>query len=358
MTRRAARITLLVAAGLLAMEAGLARSAAAPAAKKSKKELLADLPIEQRTWLTEYVAPIIQPEEEQLFLELTAAYQREIFKKDFWARRERDGLPAPFGPGYERRYQHLWEVAATDYDGINADAGRMVVRLGEPASIRVLLQCSEVYRQAEIWSYPNPTGGSSSETHHIFYRPVFGGPRKLWIPGDPGIFQTASCLTSFDQACARDAVTGAPTRAKDEFCPRDRIPQTCTDACAVAGIADQIRGRSLAEGFLIQRAPVISTEGLEQLRNRFATTADPNARPLRVEGPSRRPTLEPTPAPEPVRALTAEEIRDRIVHLEPKYRQFLELAGPLLTEDELSRFLQLSARDKDRFIKEFWKRRS
>jgi hypothetical protein len=56
--------------------------------------------------------------------------------------------------------------------------------------------------------------------------------------------------------------------------------------------------------------------------------------------------------------LTAEEIRERIIHLEPRYRQFLDLAGPLLTEDELQRFLQETPKERDRFIKEFWRRRA
>jgi hypothetical protein len=46
------------------------------------------------------------------------------------------------------------------------------------------------------------------------------------------------------------------------------------------------------------------------------------------------------------------------LRLEPKYRDWLDLAKPLLTEDDLSRFLQLSAPEKDRFIREFWKRHS
>jgi hypothetical protein len=36
----------------------------------------------------------------------------------------------------------------------------------------------------------------------------------------------------------------------------------------------------------------------------------------------------------------------------------MDLARPLLTEEEVSRFLQLSGHDKDTFIREFWKRHS
>jgi hypothetical protein len=51
-------------------------------------------------------------------------------------------------------------------------------------------------------------------------------------------------------------------------------------------------------------------------------------------------------------------MRERILQLPPKHRQWLELAAPLLTLDELSLFLQLSPSEKDKFIRTFWKRRS
>src|SRR5262252_5213283 len=73
-----------------------APSVSAPAASAprhvsqlSKKEAEARfqaLPAEERQWL-DYVAPIIYPDERNLFLQLEA-HQYETFKKDFWARRE------------------------------------------------------------------------------------------------------------------------------------------------------------------------------------------------------------------------------------------------------------------------------
>jgi hypothetical protein len=70
------------------------------------------------------------------------------------------------------------------------------------------------------------------------------------------------------------------------------------------------------------------------------------------------PTQASTPAGERLRRLSPEEIPDRIPTLEPKYKDFLDLARPLMSEDELSPFLQLSGHDKDAFIREFRKRRS
>ena len=93
------------------------------------------LPEEDRRWLTELVEPIILPDEKRLFLELTEPYQREQFREEFWQRRELPGLPPPLGPGYRHRYEELRELADREYDGWREDAGRMVLRWGEPAAI-------------------------------------------------------------------------------------------------------------------------------------------------------------------------------------------------------------------------------
>lgn len=111
-----------------------------------KKERLAALSDEERAWVTEFVAPIIWPEEEKLFLELTRPHEREIFKEDFWARRERPGLVAPLGPGYRMRYADLRRLADERYDGWKQDAGRMVLRWGEPDSVQ-RPACSEIFRE-------------------------------------------------------------------------------------------------------------------------------------------------------------------------------------------------------------------
>src|SRR6266536_889831 len=117
------RVALFVAVSLFL--SGTALGQAAPTlTKKQKAERIKALPEEERKWLTDYVAAIILPEEENLFLLLTEPHQRETFKAEFWQRRERDGLPPPLGPGYHLRYEHFRDVAGTEYDGINSDAGR------------------------------------------------------------------------------------------------------------------------------------------------------------------------------------------------------------------------------------------
>ncbi len=109
-----------------------------PAAKPRpprESERIKALPEEERQWLTEFVAPIILDEEKKAFLDLEAPYQREVFKREFWERRELPDLPSPLGSGYRFRYEELRQLADEKYDGWRQDAGRMVLRWGEPASI-------------------------------------------------------------------------------------------------------------------------------------------------------------------------------------------------------------------------------
>src|SRR5215472_11942511 len=123
------RSGLLLVVFLLSTGVAAAQSAAPPTlSSKERSERIKALPEDERKWLTEYVEPIILPEEVNLFLQLTESHQREMFKTEFWKRRERLGLPVPYGPGYEKRYAQLREAAAATYDGLVSDAGRMVIR--------------------------------------------------------------------------------------------------------------------------------------------------------------------------------------------------------------------------------------
>ncbi len=329
---------------------------------RQRAERIRELPEEERRWLADYVAPIILADERDLFLQLPEPYQREAFKADFWKRRERDGLPPPFGPGYQQRYEHLRQIAAEEYDGIDSDAGRMVVRLGEPASIETMSDCSEAFREAEIWDYPTPSG--SGFTVHLFYRPSFGGPRRLWLPGDTGIFQTSSCLSTFEQACGM-AAGGLPSFSSSSPCPGHAVPRTCNSACRAARAASDIQFRGIAEGAAIAAAPVVSTEGLEGLWSRYASLPSAGARPIAVESPGRPPAVAAAPAASSAEVTDAadaspvsasQDIERRIHDLPKKYRDWLDLAGPLLSLPELVEFLHLPASGRDAYIRKFWKR--
>src|SRR5262249_33927387 len=149
--------------------------ASVPAGKVlSEKEKVAALPPEEQKWLTEFIAPIILPEEKKVYLELAEPYQRELFKNDFWERRERQDLQPPLGPGYRYRYEELRRLADDVYDGWRQDAGRMVLRFGEPASIEKAKDCGETFRDLEIWTYAR--GQLPQGSRYFFYRPTMGAP--------------------------------------------------------------------------------------------------------------------------------------------------------------------------------------
>jgi GWxTD domain-containing protein len=344
---------------------GSARSQPTPkpaAAKKppSDSARIKNLPDEERQWLTEFVAVIILEDEKKTFLDLAASYQREVFKEDFWQRREQPGLPIPLGPGYRYRYQELWELANSKYDGWREDAGRMVLRWGEPAAI-LTPRCGgpDVLRDVEVWTYNNVGPNGRSTIRYTFYRPYPTGPRKLWslLDSEEHAFYPNSCRRNFQGLrldCSHD--------------PRDPCP--CDDRCEVYKayleiLARQSNGAGGAvEVATVFQPPVVSTEGLERLRNRWATTSDPGAKPIGIEGPSSGAPVDssnastPAPTPEPRHKLSGDEIRERILRLDRKYKQFLDMAGPLLTEADLSDFLQLTPGEKDKFIRAFWKRHS
>ena len=337
---------------------------ATPAAQKvipvSEKERVTQLPPEERKWLDEFVAPIILPEERKAFLELTEPYQREAFKLDFWARRERADLQPPLGPGYRYRYEELRHLADDVYDGWKQDAGRLVLIMGEPASIVKPKECQETFRDLEIWTYSR--GQLPANTQFIFYRPFSTGPRKMWtmLIRDSEVFVPSSCRKTFE-GLANDcrSVPGDPC-----------FP--CQDLCMVYGAYLQIKAREGSAGGAmtdiarISEPPKVSTEGIDRAKEKWATTVpDPNAKKLSVEGPSGTATAADTKTaaastPAPARhKLSSKEIKEATGKLEPKYKEWLLLVELIITEDERQVFLQIGDNpQRDHFIEAFWKRRS
>jgi len=350
----------VTASSLLAPEPGPAPTPKPKAPTESAR--IKALPEEERQWLTEFVAPIILEDEKKAFLALEASYQREVFKKEFWERRELPGLDLPLGPGYRIRYEELWRLADEKYDGWRQDAGRMVLRWGEPASILKPRCTSEDVFDVEVWTYDNLGRSGRTVARYIFYRRFGGGPRRLWTlnerPAD--VFFPNSCRRSVGDL-ARDCPGSVP----------DPSPcGQCDDRCEVFKAFQEIiaregsgAGAAMEQATLFQ-PPVVSTEGLDGQGNRWATSSDPAAKKIRVEGPSSggdvfaTPVPPPTSTPEPRHELSAEEIRERILRLEPRHKQWLDIAGPLLTREELSGFLQSTSDEKDGFIRGFWKRHS
>jgi len=344
--------------------------------KKEAAAALAALPSEERQWL-DYVGPIILPEERNLFLQLTEPHQREIFKEDFWKRRERQGLADPLGPGYRNRYESLREAAATVYGGLNSDTGRMVVLRGEPLGIQEFGECSNVFRDIALWTYrkSNPSSNAlRNEIRFLFYRTSPGvGFWRLWLPMTPDreLLAPASCLNSIADACRLAGSPGTPSA--DTFCPKNAVPQTCGQACDIVAIIQSIRLEGDgAVAAAISEPPKVDVEGLEKLAERFPTVGDAKAKPLTVEGPLGSAVAPASPSakatdqtastsgPAPAhRKLSKKEIRQLTDALPPQYRDFLTLVELIITADEREIFLEIKENyQRDKFIDDFWRRRT
>ncbi len=337
----------------------------APAKELSKKESLAAMPEDDRKWLTEYVAPLIQPEEEKLFLKLTEPHQREIFKEAFWARREQPNLAPPMGLGYRHRYAELRQLADEKYDGWRNDAGRMVIAHGEPAGIDELNECGDTMRNLEVWTYAGLGGSGRGRAQHLFYRPSMAGARRLWHTGIPeselyAPGQTPLTVAEQVQECAggQTSLSGLPRLNHECIC---RLYTLVQQAKAFSG-GPTDAGRLLAP----EKVP---TEDLQKITDGFPALPDPKAKSIGVVGPSgTAPTATSaapkvtaaTSTPAPVhRKLNRKEIKELSDRLAPKYREWLQLVELIVTDEEREVFLQIADNyQKDRFIESFWRRRS
>lgn len=362
---------LFLAASLALPGAGSSQSAAPP--EPSRKERLAALPEDERKWLTEFVAPIIQPEEEKLFLKLTEPHQREIFKEAFWARREQPNLPPPMGLGYRHRYPELRQLADEKYDGWRNDAGRMVIAHGEPAGIDELNECGDMMRNLEVWTYAGLGGSGRQQTRHLFYRPSMAGARRLWHTGipeselyNPGT--TPLTMAQQVQECAGGQMPlggGLPRPNHECICELYKIVQ---QAKAFSS------GPSEAARLLAPEK--VATEDLQKVADGFPALPDPKAKAIGVEGPGSAPATadggasvptsagakvtaaRSTPAPAH-RKLNRKEVKELTAELPQKYREWLELVELIVTDEEREVFLQIADNyQKDRFIESFWRRRS
>ena len=300
---------------------------------------------------------------------MTEPHQREIFKTQFWARREKPNMPVPYGPGYKMRYEELRRLADEKYDGWREDAGRVVLRYGEPASINAASGCSEVFRGLEIWRYTGLGQSGLGGGRYIFYRPNPSAPRKLWRMGtrDDDAFAPNSCRKKFSDL-RLDCGTNSPA----DKCN----PPVCQQVCdvyeawlEVSSRQGNPMGAAMEEANIFKPDPSISTEGLDRIKDNFATISDPNAKKLNLEGPgsatgtaaagAQQAAAKPsTPAPTR-RKLSSKEVKELAAQLEAKYREWLQVVDMIITDDERQVFLQISDNyQKDKFIEAFWKRRS
>ncbi len=358
---RLALSALLLGLGAFAQPAPAPPKKNAPSAQRRERELIAALPDEDREWLTDYVAPIILPEEKKAYLELTEGYQREDFREAFWQRRERPDLPPLFGPGYRYRYRELRELLDSRYDGWRSDASKVVIRFGEPSEI-LTPRCDaggdEDFRDLEVWTYRTIGTWGRGEKRFIFYRPFLGSPRRMWtlqVP-DSQVFVPHRCRRSFPELFRDCSLKGS---LRD---PGGCMP--CEDRCRVFRAWDEIQRRQggqtgalIEEATLLQEPPLVSTEDLPRQREKWATTSRPGARKIDVQGPGTAVTAPPALSPTPDQGpLSGDELKRRIAALPVRHQEFLDAATPLIRNDEIVEFVRMPSDKRDEFIREFWSR--
>ena len=172
--------------------------------KKSPK----DLPENHRAWLEEEVVYIITPKEKDVFLQLQADREREMFIEAFWKQRD----PYPNTPENGFKEEHSRRISYANHTfgreapgpGWRTARGKIYITLGEPNTIERFENYSEIYPTI-IWFYngmseyglPNAFNvvffKRSGIGEYELYSPIKFGPQRLLIhfKGDPMDYMSA-----------------------------------------------------------------------------------------------------------------------------------------------------------------------
>lgn len=179
-----------------------------PALGNPKKKSPKDLPENHRAWLEEEVVYIITPKEKDVFLQLQADREREMFIKAFWKQRD----PYPNTPENEFKEEHSRRISYANHTfgreapgpGWRTARGKIYITLGEPNTIERFENDSEIYPTI-IWFYngmseyglPNAFNvvffKRSGIGEYELYSPIKFGPQRLLIhfKGDPMDYMSA-----------------------------------------------------------------------------------------------------------------------------------------------------------------------
>lgn len=201
--------------------------------KKSPK----DLPENHRAWLEEEVVYIITPKEKDVFLQLQADREREMFIKAFWKQRD----PYPNTPENEFKEEHSRRISYANHTfgreapgpGWRTARGKIYITLGEPNTIERFENDSEIYPTI-IWFYngmseyglPNAFNvvffKRSGIGEYELYSPIKFGPQRLLIhfKGDPMDYMSAYReLIGIEPTVAGISLSLLPSEAQYRFSP-------------------------------------------------------------------------------------------------------------------------------------------
>jgi Ca-activated chloride channel homolog len=364
--KRRIRTLMLLAATFAGGASAVARAAEEPPRNESVTP--APLSQEEREWATEIVAPLLTPEEKKIYPTLPTPAERTNFRDEFWRLRERDGLHAPFGPGFKNLYEGRLETANEKFSGWRSDAGRIVLALGEPTSV-VEIDC-EIYRPIEVWSMPTSIERvRPTPAQLVFYRDFAAGPLKLWTPMlgaeallsgvERTVVETgrgSRALSATDQVhtASRDAASMYASR-----CGTRSTEVPCAHECDVLwpAIIAMKSQSDLANALAMEKLaafPAPPEGDWSRWRSRFVGGVPPGA--------SAPPAIIPPkaePPASPVKKLTSADRKALVAGLPERYRQWMQDVDIIMTERERDIFLQIADNiERDKFIDEFWRRRS
>jgi GWxTD domain-containing protein len=148
------------------------------------------LPERYKKWLEEEVVYIIAPHERDVFLQLQADKERDIFIEAFWKQRD----PTPGTPRNEFKEEHFRRLEyankfygrSSPLPGWKTDRGRMYIILGAPRTIEQYDSVNGVY-PTEIWFYMgNAELGLPTGFNLIFFKRTGLGDYVLFSPANDG----------------------------------------------------------------------------------------------------------------------------------------------------------------------------
>jgi len=205
------------------------------------------------------------------------------------------------------------------FNRIDDDRAVVYAFSGAPDA-RTIVRCPQLFRAVEVWTYlEHPRLGRNARA--IFFPEPGTGVYRYWtlLDGEALLFAPEAHLT---------------------FGTLDPQKTTCAEAAVLAAAVAEVTARQK------DRSGGLTERGLVAV-----------AREALAKAPV--PSATPVPVLVSNKPLTSSERKKLESELPERYRRFLEEVDPILTDLERDTLLRLTSDyQRDRFIEEFWKRRS
>lgn len=203
---------------------------------------------------------------------------------------------------------------------LDDDRAIVWIAAGAPDA-RQEVTCADLFRPLEVWTYlEHPTFGRNSRI--LFFQESGTKVYRFWtlLEGEPSLRAASS------------------KKALEELDPEKLEGQTCPQtALVLAAYRDTAKRQMDVTGGLLERSR------LDAARQRIFTLSTQPAPPVLV---SNKP-------------LSGKERRAFLEKLPEKYKKFLADVEPIMAELERDTFLRITTEyQRERFIEDFWKRRS